>query len=190
MPQFPLQDSSMVPTVEWKDGAVRLLDQSRLPEHVKFLDCRDYLTVADAIRSLKVRGAPAIGVTAAMGVALGAQTVVASDYESFAKAVLVICDHLAATRPTAVNLFWAIERMTRLLASLRTQPIAAIKAALRYLSIQRWEPWRNLVAGTATQCKGSVFLATAPLQNRDHGHNQAGLYEQQQRLSRSGITEG
>ena len=120
----------MVPTVEWKDGAVRLLDQSRLPESVEFLDCRDYQTVADAIRSLKVRGAPAIGVTAAMGVALGAQTIMASDYEAFAKAVLMICDHLAATRPTAVNLFWAIERMKRLLASVRTQPIASIKAAL------------------------------------------------------------
>ena len=85
----------MVPTVEWKDGAVRLLDQSRLPESVEFLDCRDYQTVAEAIRSLKVRGAPAIGVTAAMGVALGAQTTVASDYEAFAKAVLGICDHLS-----------------------------------------------------------------------------------------------
>ena len=63
----------MVPTVEWKHGIVRLLDQSRLPEHVEFLDCRDYRAVADAIRELKVRGAPAIGVTAALGVALGAQ---------------------------------------------------------------------------------------------------------------------
>ena len=80
----------MVPTVEWKDGAVRLLDQSRLPEYVEFLDCRDYQTVADAIRSLKVRGAPAIGVTAAMGVALGAQTITASDYESFASTD--VCD--------------------------------------------------------------------------------------------------
>ena len=120
----------MVPTVEWKDGAVRLLDQSRLPESVEFLECRDYQTVADAIRRLKVRGAPAIGVTAAMGVALGAQTVTTSDYEAFAQSVLTICDHLAATRPTAVNLFWAIERMKRLLASLRAQPIAFIKAAL------------------------------------------------------------
>ena len=120
----------MVPTVEWKDGAVRLLDQSRLPEFVEFLDCRDYQVVADAIRSLKVRGAPAIGVTAAMGVALGAQTVTASGYEAFAQSVLVICDHLAATRPTAVNLFWAIERMKRLLASLHAQPVASIKAAL------------------------------------------------------------
>jgi len=69
----------MVPTVEWKNGAVRLLDQSRLPGSVEFLDCRDYQAVADAICSLKVRGAPAIGVTAAMGIALGAQTVVAPE---------------------------------------------------------------------------------------------------------------
>ena len=120
----------MVPTVEWKDGAVRLLDQSRLPESIEFLDCRDYLTVADAIRSLKVRGAPAIGVTAAMGVALGAQAITATGYEAFAKDMHSICDHLAETRPTAVNLFWAIERMKRLLASVRTQPITFIKAAL------------------------------------------------------------
>jgi len=120
----------MVPTVEWKDGAVRLLDQSRLPETVDFLDCRDYQMVAEAIRTLKVRGAPAIGVTAALGVALGAQTVNATDYSSFAQAVFKICDELAATRPTAVNLFWAIERMRRKLESFRTQPILAIKQAL------------------------------------------------------------
>jgi len=120
----------MVPTVEWKNGAVRLLDQSRLPETIQFLDCRDYQTVADAIRTLKVRGAPAIGVTAAMGVALGVQVIDAADYASFAPAVIKICDELAATRPTAVNLFWAIERMRRKVESLRTQPVSAIKQAL------------------------------------------------------------
>jgi methylthioribose-1-phosphate isomerase len=120
----------MVPTVEWKNGAVRLLDQSKLPGSVEFLDCRDYQTVAEAIRTLKVRGAPAIGVTAAMGVALGAQKINVSDYPTFSQAVLKICDELAATRPTAVNLFWAIERMKRKLASLRTEPISAIKQAL------------------------------------------------------------
>jgi len=120
----------MVPTVEWQDGAVRLLDQSRLPEVVEFLDCRAYQTVADAIRTLKVRGAPAIGVTAAMGVALGAQAINTTDYFSFASAVVKICDELAATRPTAVNLFWAIERMKRKLESLRAQPVSAIKQAL------------------------------------------------------------
>lgn len=120
----------MVPTVEWKDGAVRLLDQSRLPGAVEFLDCRDYREVADAIRELKVRGAPAIGVTAALGIALGVQSVSETEYESFSGTVLAICDQLAATRPTAVNLFWAIERMKRKLDSLRSQPIPWIKQAL------------------------------------------------------------
>ena len=120
----------MVPTVEWKDGAVRLLDQSRLPESVEFLDCREYQAVARAIVELKVRGAPAIGVTAAMGVALGAQSVKATSWNEFETGVLFICSQLAATRPTAVNLFWAIERMKRRLVELRSQPIASIKAAL------------------------------------------------------------
>ena len=120
----------MVPTVEWKEGAVRLLDQSRLPSQVEFLDCRDYCSVAQAIRELKVRGAPAIGVTAAMGVALGAQSVDADEYSSFVKQVDAICDHLAASRPTAVNLFWAIARMKQKLASLKGMPIAEIKREL------------------------------------------------------------
>ncbi len=120
----------MVPTVEWKNGAVRLLDQSRLPGSVEFLDCHDYQTVAEAIRTLKVRGAPAIGVTAAMGVALGAQAVSAKEYLSFTQAVLTICDELAATRPTAVNLFWAIERMKRKLQSLEAHSISSIQQAL------------------------------------------------------------
>jgi methylthioribose-1-phosphate isomerase len=120
----------MVPTVEWKDGAVRLLDQSRLPGEVVFLECRDYQAVGRAIKELKVRGAPAIGVTAAMGVALGAQSLTETDYDAFAKAVSVICDHLAATRPTAVNLFWAIERMKQTLAWLRGRPVPEIKGRL------------------------------------------------------------
>lgn len=120
----------MVPTIEWKQGAVRLLDQSKLPGTVEFLDCHDYQTVADAIRTLKVRGAPAIGVTAAMGVALGAQTISAMDYPTFSQAVLKICHELAATRPTAVNLFWAIERMKEKLESLRAEPVSTIKQAL------------------------------------------------------------
>ncbi|OQW56813.1 MAG: S-methyl-5-thioribose-1-phosphate isomerase [Nitrospira sp. ST-bin4] len=120
----------MVPTIEWRDGTVRLLDQSRLPGAVEFLDCRDYREVADAIRELKVRGAPAIGVTAALGIALGAQSVSETEYRSFSRTVRTICDQLAATRPTAVNLFWAIERMKQKLDSLQSQPIPWIKQAL------------------------------------------------------------
>ncbi|HXZ24860.1 MAG TPA: S-methyl-5-thioribose-1-phosphate isomerase, partial [Nitrospiria bacterium] len=120
----------MVPTVEWKDGAVRILDQSRLPDKVEFVDCRDYETVGLAIKELWVRGAPAIGIAAAMGVALGAQSVKATEYDAFHKAVWAIADHLAATRPTAVNLFWAIGRMKRRLEALKAEPIPAIKQKL------------------------------------------------------------
>jgi len=120
----------VVPTVEWKDGAVRILDQSRLPDKVEFVDCRDYETVGIAIRELWVRGAPAIGITAAMGVALGAQAVKATEFDAFRKAVWAIADHLAATRPTAVNLFWAIDRMKRRLDALQAEPIPAIKQKL------------------------------------------------------------
>jgi methylthioribose-1-phosphate isomerase len=120
----------MVPTVEWKNGCVRILDQSLLPDQVEFLDCRDYQTVARAIRELRVRGAPAIGVTASMGVAIGAQALTSIDYDEFSNELLKICDHLAATRPTAVNLFWAIDRMKQALASLRGWPVAVIKQRL------------------------------------------------------------
>ena len=120
----------MVPTVEWNEGAVRLLDQAQLPEKVVFLDCRDYQTVARAIRELRVRGAPAIGVTAAMGVALGANAIKSANFDEFSKEVHEICDALAATRPTAVNLFWAIERMKRTLAESRQFPVEAIKRRL------------------------------------------------------------
>ena len=120
----------MVPTVEWKDGVVRLLDQSRLPDKVEFVDCRDYETVGIAIKELWVRGAPAIGIAAAMGVALGAQAVKATEYDAFRKAVWAIADHLAATRPTAVNLFWAIDRMKRRLDALKSEPIPVIKQQL------------------------------------------------------------
>ncbi|MEK6693024.1 MAG: S-methyl-5-thioribose-1-phosphate isomerase, partial [Nitrospirota bacterium] len=101
----------MFKTIEWKDGAVRMLDQSRLPLEVVYMDCRDYLEVAEAIKTLKIRGAPAIGIAAAMGVALGAQGIEAKSFKIFYKDLKTIGDHLAKQRPTAVNLFWAIKRM-------------------------------------------------------------------------------
>jgi methylthioribose-1-phosphate isomerase len=98
---------------------VRLLDQRRLPEEVVYLDCRDYREVAEAIRTLAVRGAPAIGITAAMGLALGAATLVSTSPDDFQGGLKKIADELAATRPTAVNLFWALDRMTRVAAEHR-----------------------------------------------------------------------
>ena len=120
----------MIPTVEWKDGVVWLIDQSQLPGRVEILGCRDYHAVADAIRKLRVRGAPAIGVTAAMGVALGAQAIQNVDYQELVLKVSEICNHLAATRPTAVNLFWAIERMKRVLEEDTKSSIDDLKVRL------------------------------------------------------------
>jgi methylthioribose-1-phosphate isomerase len=99
----------MVETIQWTDGSVVMIDQTRLPREQVFVTCRSYVEMADAIRSMVIRGAPAIGVAAAMGVALGVQE--GADFET-------VCSTLAATRPTAVNLFWAIDRMRRLRASL------------------------------------------------------------------------
>ena len=101
----------MVNAVEWKEGAVRLLDQTKLPTEVVYVNCKDVETVARGIKELWVRGAPAIGITAAYGIALAAQTISAKSFEDFYDQLLPSCDLLAATRPTAVNLFWAIHRM-------------------------------------------------------------------------------
>ena len=129
----------MIPTVEWKEGAVWLLDQSRLPGRLERLECRDVEAVVSAIQGLKVRGAPAIGVTAAMGVALGAQSVSETDVSTFERSVLATCDRLAATRPTAVNLFWAIARMKGVLQKSRNLPVPEIRSRLvqEALAIQR-----------------------------------------------------
>ena len=120
----------MIPTVEWKDGTVRLLDQSLLPGKVEILECRDVETVARAIRDLRVRGAPAIGVTAAMGIALGAQTLPDESFEKFQERFLSVCDTMASTRPTAVNLFWAIERMKGIVQKGAHQTLGSLKQRL------------------------------------------------------------
>jgi len=103
----------MVETIQWTDAGVVMIDQTRLPRKQEFVTCRTYLEVADAIKTMVIRGAPAIGVAAAMGVALGVQE--GADFET-------VCKTLAATRPTAVNLFWGIERMRKLYARLQGAP--------------------------------------------------------------------
>ncbi|PJF46129.1 MAG: S-methyl-5-thioribose-1-phosphate isomerase, partial [Candidatus Thermofonsia Clade 3 bacterium] len=117
----------MVETVKWTPEGVVLIDQTKLPRTVEFVTCRTYEEVAEAIRTMVVRGAPAIGVTAAMGVALGVLHTPAAELDNaFAK----ICETLAATRPTAVNLFWAIDRMKRLYESLRGASAERIREAM------------------------------------------------------------
>ena len=100
-----------VKTVEWTAEGVSLIDQRQLPRKEEYVLCRSAEEVAEAIRTMVVRGAPAIGVTAAMGIALGIQKAPARTPQDLKAELSRICDTLAATRPTAVNLFWAIGRM-------------------------------------------------------------------------------
>ncbi len=117
----------MVETIIWTDAGVVMIDQTRLPVVEEYVTSKTYEEVAEAIRSMVIRGAPAIGVAAAMGVALG---VLHADEDHLDAQFETICDTLAGTRPTAVNLFWAIDRMKRLYASLRGKPIGEIRARL------------------------------------------------------------
>jgi methylthioribose-1-phosphate isomerase len=117
----------MVETIEWTREGVVMIDQTRLPLHEEYVTCRNYQEVAVAIKDMIIRGAPAIGVAAAMGVAIGVEQAAEQDLDS---QVETICDTLARTRPTAVNLFWAIDRMKRLYGELRGRPIAEIRARL------------------------------------------------------------
>lgn len=116
----------MIPTLEWTSEGVRFLDQTRLPSEETYVLAKTYQDVADVITTMVVRGAPAIGVSAAMGVALGARHSTATTLPALLAEIRVIGKTLAATRPTAVNLFWAIERMRKHAAELAAQSGATV----------------------------------------------------------------
>jgi len=120
----------MFKTVEWRDNSVVMIDQRLLPVEEKYLVFKTYRAVAGAIRDMVVRGAPAIGVAAAMGVALGALKIRAGERKGFRKEFEKICAELAATRPTAVNLFWAIKRMKGVLGKAPRATVGELKELL------------------------------------------------------------
>lgn len=116
----------MIPTLEWTKEGVRFLDQTRLPLEETYVLATSYQQVADVITSMVVRGAPAIGVSAAMGVALGAQRSPATTVEELSADIERMSAVLAATRPTAVNLFWGIKRMNDCFSRAKAQPGAPL----------------------------------------------------------------
>ena len=120
----------MIKTLEWTDGGVRFLNQAKLPAEEIYVTCASADEVADAIRTMVVRGAPAIGVAAAMGIALGARAAEGDHVAEFRRHFDQLCDLMAETRPTAVNLFWAIQRMQERFAASAEMPVAQIKQAL------------------------------------------------------------
>ena len=120
----------MVKTIEWVDGKVRMIDQSRLPREVTYIDCTDYRMVAEGIKKLWIRGAPAIGIAAAMGIALGAQEIKANNFNDFMKGLDAVFQALLITRPTAVNIQWAVDRIKIFLTERNEQPVDKLKAML------------------------------------------------------------
>ncbi|HZP43410.1 MAG TPA: S-methyl-5-thioribose-1-phosphate isomerase [Candidatus Binatia bacterium] len=115
-----------VRTIEWRSGSVVMLDQRLLPTREVYRVYRDHRDVARAIKDMVIRGAPAIGVAAAMGIALGARTLRRDRAREFDR----LCRTFAATRPTAVNLFWAIERMRRVFAKNQARPLDTLRTIL------------------------------------------------------------
>jgi methylthioribose-1-phosphate isomerase len=109
-------EETMLPTIEWQDDTVVMIDQRKLPSVEVYVTCKTAAEVAKAIKSMVIRGAPAIGVAAAMGIALGMRRSTASGTKQFTTEFQRTCDLMASTRPTAVNLFWAIERMKHVFA--------------------------------------------------------------------------
>src|SRR5437870_1928502 len=120
----------MIQTLEWTDKGVRFLDQTKLPTEESYVTATSYQQVADAICTMVVRGAPAIGVAAGMGIALGVKNSKAETVGDLKKDFDQICKVIGETRPTAVNLFWAIRRMQDKFEKLRIRPVAQIRQEL------------------------------------------------------------
>jgi len=119
-----------IPTIEWHDGKVRLIDQTLLPNELKYIECDSVEKVWEAIKVLRVRGAPAIGIAGALGTVLGIWNSEAKNYEDFLGQIQQITSYLATSRPTAVNLFWALDRMKLIAEKNRDKDISQLKGIL------------------------------------------------------------
>lgn len=114
-------------TIEWKNGAIRIIDQTKLPQRFVHLDIKDLKTLWQAIKELKVRGAPALGAASALGVYLGIKDSQAKSFTEFEKELDKIIRYLASSRPTAINLFWGLERMRQTVLQNKTRSLCRLK---------------------------------------------------------------
>jgi len=121
----------VIPTIAWEGNHIRLVDQRRLPLETQWVVCRDLEDVIEAIKDMAIRGAPAIGVAAAMGLALGAQSIETQEYKTFRETFLQMARDMELARPTAVNIRWAVERMKEIMDEMRGRGVDEIKEALR-----------------------------------------------------------
>lgn len=143
----------MIKTVEYLDGKVRMIDQTRLPLEKVFVDCKTIEDVANAIKTMIIRGAPAIGVSAAMGVSLGAESIQADSFETFYTQLEKKCLTLEKSRPTAINLAWSINRMKRVACESKALSIFEIKERLKKeaLDIYKEDIASNMAMGNFGQ---------------------------------------
>jgi methylthioribose-1-phosphate isomerase len=125
-----------ISTIEWADGRVRLIDQTLLPNEFKQIYCDDVEAVWEAIKSLRVRGAPAIGIAGALGAVLGIWESEATNYDDFVSELKKVTDYLATSRPTAVNLFWALDRIKTTAEQHKQLDIPKLKEALLAEALQ------------------------------------------------------
>lgn len=146
----------MIKTVEYTDGVVRMIDQTKLPLEEVYVDCRTIEEVGRAIKDMIIRGAPAIGVAAAMGLSLGAESIKAGDFDSFYGELEKMGDELARSRPTAVNLTWSIERMKRLARQNQSLGIADLKLKLKQEALRIRE--EDIAANRAMGDHGQTLL--------------------------------
>jgi methylthioribose-1-phosphate isomerase len=127
----------MLPTIQWTNDGVVMIDQRKLPTAEVYVTCRTAKDVARAIKTMVIRGAPAIGVAAAMGIALGTRRSTATGTKQFVTEFQRICDLMAATRPTAVNLFWAIDRMKKTFADAAQRGLSVAELKVRLVDEAR-----------------------------------------------------
>ena len=121
----------MIPTIQWSGKKVLMIDQRKIPAKLEWFSCRGYKDVIRGIKEMVIRGAPAIGVAAAMGLALGAASIRVKSYARFRKSFKRMAGEMSKARPTAVNLRWAVERMCLIVDSMADQPVDIIKNVLR-----------------------------------------------------------
>lgn len=167
-----LATTSAYRPIEWRgdaNGYLLLLDQTQLPEDMRFLECRDVEEVFEAIRRLSVRGAPAIGVAAAYGSVIGAQSARTANLSEFLQAFHRVLDRLAESRPTAVNLFWALDRMRRFAAAAETTSAAVLHDLLLEEAIRIEQEDREMCAAIGRHGKGLLASCTGVLTHCNTG---------------------
>lgn len=143
-----------ISTISWDDGRIKLIDQTELPTKLKYIYCSDVKCIWQAIKTLKVRGAPALGIAGAFGTVVGIQRSKARNFEEFQKELNQVTDFIATSRPTAVNLFWALNRMKEKAQACRDKSVSELKKILLQTALDIFEEDRRICREIASHGVG------------------------------------